>query len=113
MDINSANNNFRTRLNLGDMQRWINPSVGVDVQYLFKCSDLFYIYPSVGAYSEFYLVPKPASKNWGAIGLEGGVGFEFELTSHFALFAQCDYQYMFNLDKHNRVVGKLGLITTF
>ncbi len=120
LDINADNSNFRTRLNLGLAERWFkggngfNPNVAVDAQYLLRLADGFYLYPSIGIYGERF-----GKKNNKVInnivkefnfGLEGGLGFEVQISSGFGLFLEGNYQRMFTESTANRFGGKFGVV---
>ena len=117
-DINAANNNMRTRFNLGLAETFmkggkfigIQPNVAIDLQYLLRITDGLYIYPSVGVYGEMFS-KNTAHNPQKNIGLEGGLGLELQFTSGFGIFCQGDYQLIFG--NANRLGGRAGVVMHF
>lgn len=122
IDLNAANNNFRTRLSLGLAERpflggkGFNPNVGLNFQYLLRLSDAFYLYPTVGGYYEHFST-KTAHSILNNVGIEGGAGLELQFSSNFGFFAEGAYRHMFldktSVEKTNRFTARAGIVLHF
>ena len=119
-DINAAQSNLRTRVGVGLAERFLkkgkyvglNPNLSLDLQYLLRIADGFYLYPSVGLYGEAW---SKKSRPLGEVnfGAEAGLGLEFQFSERIGLFVQGDYQLMFNKNTANRMGGRGGLVFNF
>ena len=113
LDINCANNNYRTRLTLEGLERWYWPGVSVQAQYLIPVVGGLYFYPSVGirgelhnldhwrsSYCQKHDMMYDPNENWGpgswGIGGEFGAGLEYQFCPYVALFAEGKYMVMYN-----------------
>lgn len=119
LDINAAQNNLRTRINLGLAERFFaggkgfNPNAAIDVQYLLPIADGFYFYPSVGLYGEHFSKKTSHTVNTN-FGVEAGLGLEFQFAPEFGIFCEGNYQRMFTKTTvPNRLGGRLGIVFVF
>lgn len=119
IDLNAANSNFRTRLNLGLAERpflggqGFNPNVGLELQYLLRLADAFYLYPAVGGYYEHFST-KTGHSIHNDFGVKAGAGIELQFSTGFGIFAEGTYMYMFkDANKANRLGGRVGVVMHF
>lgn len=110
LDINSRTSNLRTRIHVGDMQRWFNPSVAVEEQYLFPVVGGLYVYPTAGLYSEFHFTVDAAEK-FIAAGLQGGLGLEYQLNDNLGIFGEAGGQLL--IFSPNRFKVHFGITYAF
>ncbi len=110
IDINAAKSNLRTRIQLGEVQRWDNPFAAVAFQYLFPVVGGLYIYPFAGLEGEMH-----KDCGWEKdydFSPEAGAGLEYQFCSNFGIFVQGRYQYMLN-EAASRLSGNAGVVFAF
>ena len=119
LDINAAQSNLRTRINLGLAERFfaggkgLSPNAAVDLQYLLPITDGFYFYPSVGVYGEHFS-KKSKHKVNNNFGVEAGLGLEFQFAPEIGVFVEGNYQRMFTrTEVPNRLGGRHGVVFAF
>lgn len=105
---NSENNNYRTRISLGWLERThFCPSASVDAQYLFPLGETgIYVYPSVGAYCVTF------HKEFN-VGAQAAAGLELQLGSRLGIFAEAKYQHLFLNGGIDRLQAGAGLKIAF
>ena len=113
LDINCANNNYRTRLTVEGLERWYWPGVSVQAQYLIPVVGGLYFYPSVGirgevhnldhwrsSYCQKHDMMYDPDEDWGpgswGVGGEFGAGLEYQFCPYVALFVEGKYMVMYN-----------------
>ncbi|MCQ2272830.1 MAG: autotransporter outer membrane beta-barrel domain-containing protein [Bacteroidales bacterium] len=129
MDINCKNNNYRTRIMAGCLERWYWPELSVNAQYLLPICRGFYFFPSVGLHGELHNTmrwkeayqgkhpeaqikenPKWGPGSWG-MGVQLGGGLEYQINQHIAIFAEARYSFMYNTVSH--WTANLGVVMNF
>ena len=110
VDINSRTSNLRTRVHFGDMQRWFNPYVAVEEQYLIPIVGGLYFYPSAGVYSELHLTVDNAEHKV-APAAQAGIGLEYQINDRCGLFAEYDAQLLYGAP--SRLKGQFGISFAF
>ena len=120
IDLNAANSNFRTRLSFGIAERpflgghGFNPNAGLELQYLLRLADAFYLYPAVGGYFEHFSEQSGHSFVTNDFGLKAGAGIELQFSTGFGIFAEGTYMHMFkDPNKANRLGGRVGVVMHF
>jgi hypothetical protein len=62
--------------------------VSADGHLLLNIADALDVYPLVGVSTAFH----PGTSNWFSVGIEGGLGIEYNFNDAFGLFAEAKYQ---------------------
>lgn len=110
MDIYSAKTDLRTRVSIGDLERWVNPFVSVDAHYVLPLAEGFSIYPFVGVSADFRNV-----EEWEPnfdFAPEGGLGLEYQFSGNFGIFAEGRFQ-SFIQNKESRMSANIGITFAF
>lgn len=112
LDLNARNSNLRTRFNfeVDQVKLAVCPSFGVNVQYLAKLAEGFFLYPFAGAAFEYH-----KASNWEKncdFAPEAGLGLEYQFSSNFGIFAQGKYRYGIT-GSNSFIMGQAGILFAF